>query len=163
MDNKVINKNILFILLIGIGGLAFGLLDWDSVISDLVYLQHNNKLLISLIGANILVAKLIATLICIYISDHKKQNKIFIICVSLCAIDSILFGLVYNLGWLVLFSILYVLEALFLEIFSGYHYAYVYNYLPEERASEVHSKRISVFKITFMIGIAIASYFTQNI
>lgn len=162
MNQKVMDKNIIFILLIGIEGLAFGLLDWDSVISDLVYLQHNNKLLISLIGANIGVAKLVATLICIYINDSKKPNKVFIICVILCAIGSLLIGITYKLGWLTIFAVVYVLESVTLEIYSGYHYAYVYNSLPDEKATEVHSKRISVFKITFMIGIGIASFITTK-
>lgn len=162
MNKETIKKNIIFILLTGIEGLAFGLLDWDSVISDLVYLQHNNKLLISLVGANIGVAKFVATLICIYINDYKKPNKIFIICVILCAIGSLLIGITYNLGWLTIFAVLYVLESLVLEIYSGYHYAYAYNSLPDEKATEVHSKRISVFKVTFMIGIGIASFFTTK-
>ncbi len=163
MDKEVIKKNIIFILLIGIEGLAFGLLDWDSVVSDLVYIQqHNNKLLISLIGANISVAKLVATLICIYINDSKKPNKIFIVCVILCAIGSLLIGITYKLGWLIGFAVVYVLESLVLEIYSGYHYAYVYNSLPDEKATEVHSKRISIFKITFMIGIGIASFITTK-
>lgn len=162
MKQETIKRDIIFILLIGIEGLAFGLLDWDSVVSDLVYLQHNNKLLISLIATNIGVAKLIATLICIYINDSKKPNKIFIICVILCAIGSVLIGLTYNLSWLTLFAIIYVLEALVLEVYSGYHYAYVYNSLPDEKATEVHSKRISIFKITFMIGIGIASFLTTK-
>ncbi len=162
MNKETIKKNIIFILLIGIEGLAFGLLDWDSVVSDLVYLQHNNKLLISLIGANIGVAKFIATLVCIYINDSKKPNKIFIICVFLCAIGSILIGITYHLNWLILFAIIYILESLVLEIYSGYHYAYVYNSLPDEKATEVHSKRISIFKITFMIGIGIASFLTTK-
>lgn len=72
MKQETIKRKIIFILLIGVEGLAFGLLDWDSVVSDLVYLQHNNKLLISLIATNIGVAKLIATLFCIYINDSKK-------------------------------------------------------------------------------------------
>lgn len=162
MNKEVIKKNIIFILLIGIEGLAFGLLDWDSVVSDLVYVQHNNKLLISLISANIGVAKLVATLICMYINDSKKPNKIFIICVFLCAIGSLLIGVTYKLGWLIIFAIIYVLESLVLEIYSGYHYAYVYNSLPDEKATEVHSKRISIFKITFMIGIGIASFITTK-
>ena len=146
----------------GIEGLAFGLLDWDSILSDLVYLQHNNKLLISLITANVGVAKLIATLICIYLNDSNKPNKIFKIAVSLCAIGSILIGVTYKLNLLILFSVLYVLEVIVLEIYSGYHYAYVYNSLPTEMSTEIHSKRISVFKFTFMIGIAIASYLTTK-
>ncbi len=162
MTKELIKKNALFILLMGIEGLAFGLLDWDSILSDLVYLQHNNKLLISLITANVGVAKLIATLICIYLNDSNKPNKIFKIAVSLCAIGSILIGVTYKLNLLILFSVLYVLEVIVLEIYSGYHYAYVYNSLPTEMSTEIHSKRISVFKFTFMIGIAIASYLTTK-
>ena len=162
LNKQIIKRNIIFILIIGIEGLAFGLLDWDSVISDLVYIQQNNKILISLIGANIGVAKLVATLICIYINDSKKPNKIFIICVTICSFGSLLIGITYNLGWLILFGIIYVLETLALEIYSGYHYAYVYNSLPVEKATEVHSKRISIFKITFMIGIGIASFITAR-
>lgn len=162
MKQETIKRNIIFILLIGIEGIAFGLLDWDSVIADLVYIQHNNKLLISLIAGGIGIAKVIATLICIRINDSKKPNKIFSVCVIICAIGSLLIGLIYNLNWIILFAILYVLEVLVLEIYSGYHYAYVYNSLPSEIATEVHSKRISVFKITFMIGIAVASFFTTK-
>lgn len=162
MKQETIKRNIIFILLIGIEGLAFGLLDWDSVVSDLVYLQHNNKLLLSLITANIGIAKLVATLICIYINDSKNPNKIFIICVSLCAILSLLIGLFYHMSWLILFAIIYLLWSLVLEIYSGYHYAYVYNSLPHTMATEVHSKRISIFKVTFMMGIGIASFFTTK-
>ena len=162
MKQETIKRNIIFILLIGIEGLAFGLLDWDSVVSDLVYLQHNNKLLISLISANIGVAKFLATLICIYINDSKKPNKIFIICVILCSILSLLIGLTYHINWLIAFAILYVLCSMILEVYSGYHYAYVYNSLPDEIATEVHSKRISIFKVTFMIGIGFASFFTTK-
>ena len=159
MKQETIKRNIIFILLIGIEGLAFGLLDWDSVVSDLVYLQHNNKLLISLITANIGVAKFVATLICIYINDSKKPNKIFIICVILCSILSLLIGLTYHINMLIAFAILYVLFSIILEVYSGYHYAYVYNSLPDELATEVHSKRISIFKVTFMIGVGFASFF----
>lgn len=77
-----------------------GLIDWDSVVSDLVYLQHNNKMLVSLITANVSAIKILATLICIYINDYKKPNKIFIICVVLCSINSLIIGTTYNLGWL---------------------------------------------------------------
>ena len=162
MKQETIKRNIIFILLIGIEGLAFGLLDWDSVVSDLVYLQHNNKLLISLITANIGIAKLIATLICIYINDSKKPNKIFIICVSICSILSLLIGLTYHMSWLIGFAILYLLWSVVLEVYSGYHYAYVYNSLPDTMATEVHSKRISVFKVTFMLGIGVAGFFTTK-
>ncbi len=162
MEKQRLKKNILFILLIGIEGMAFGLIDWDSVISDLLYIQHNNKLLIAIIGANIGVAKLVATLICIYINDSRKPNKVFIICVILTAIGAVLVGIAYQFNYIILFSILYVMEIVVLEIYSGYHYAYVYNSLPDELATEVHSKRISVFKITFMIGIGIAGFLTTK-
>ena len=162
MTKEIIKKNTIFIILMGIEGFAFGLLDWDSVISDLVYLQHNNKLLVSLITANVLLAKLIATLICIYVNDSNKPNKIFRICVILCAVGAILVGVVYHFNLLILFAILYVLEFLVLEVYSGYHYVYVYNSLPVEKSTEVHSKRISVFKFAFMIGISIASYLTTK-
>ena len=162
MKQETIKRNIIFILLIGIEGLAFGLLDWDNVVSDLVYLQHNNKLLISIITANIGVAKFMATLICIYINDSKKPNKIVIICVILSSILSLLIGITYNMNWLITFAILYIFSSLILEIFSGYHYAYTYNSLPDEIATEVHSKRISVFKVTYMIGIGIASFLTTK-
>ncbi len=162
MKQETIKRNIIFILLIGIEGLAFGLLDWNSVVSDLVYLQHNNKVLISMISANIGVAKFLATLICIYINDSKKPNKIFFICVILCSALSLLIGIVYHLNWLITFSILYVVCSLILEVYSGYHYAYVYNSLPDEMATEVHSKRISIFKVSLMIGIGLASFLTTK-
>ncbi len=145
MKETDIKRNIIFLILIGIEGLAFGLTDWDSVISDLVYLQYNNKLLISIITANIAIAKIIATLICIYINDSRRPNKVFIICVILSAICSLLIGITYNLKWVILFSIIYVLYSLVLEVYSGYHYAHAYNSLPNEMATEVHSKRISFF------------------
>lgn len=162
MKQQTIQKNIIFILLIGIEGVAFGLIDWDSTIADLVYLQHNNKWLISMIGASVGIAKLLATIICIYVNDSNKPNQIFVTCVILCAIGSVLFGILYQLNWLILFAILYMIESIIVEVFSGYHYAYVYHSLPENIATEVHSKRISVFKITFMIGIAIASFWTTK-
>lgn len=160
MNQETIKKNIIFILLIGIEGLAFGIIDWDSVVSDILYLQYNNKVLISIIAANIGLAKFLATLICIYLSNSQKPNKIFFTCITLCAIGSLIIGLLYKMNWIILFSFFYVIETLLLEIFSGYHYAYVYNSLPEKIATEVHSKRISIFKVTFMIGIAIAGFFT---
>ena len=38
-------KNIIFILIMGIEGIAFGLLDWGNVVSDLVYIQNKQKIL----------------------------------------------------------------------------------------------------------------------
>lgn len=162
MNQLTIKRNILFIILMGIEGLAFGLIDWDGVVSDLVYLRYNDKLLISIISASVGIAKFIATLVCIYINDSKKPNKIFIICVSLSAILSLIIGVIYKLNIIILFVIVYALECLILEVYSGYHYAYVYNSLPEEISTQVHSKRISVFKVTFMLGIALASFFTTQ-
>ncbi len=162
MSQETIKRNVIFILLIGIEGIAFGLIDWDSTISDLVYLQYNHKLLISMIGAGVGAAKLVATIICIYVNDSNQPNRIFKRCVILCAIGAFLVGIVYELNWIILFAIFYMLETIVLEIFSGYHYAYVYNSLPDNIATEVHSKRISVFKITFMLGIGIASYLTTR-
>lgn len=162
MKQQTIKKNIIFILLIGIEGIAFGLIDWDSTLSDLVYLQHNNKWLISIIGANVGIARLLATIICIYVNDSNKPNQIFATCVTLCAMGAFLVGIVYQLNWIVLFAIFYMLEEVVLEVFSGYHYAYVYHSLPTDIATQVHSKRISIFKITFMIGIAIASFLTTK-
>ncbi len=162
MKQETIKRNTIFILLIGIEGLAFGLLDWDSVISDLVYLKYNNKLLISIITANISLAKILATLVCIYINDSNKPNKIFEKCIILSSIGSLLIGLIYHLNFLILFAIIYILEVLILEIFSAYHYAYAYNSLPDNKATQVHSKRIAIFKFTYMAGIAIASYLTTK-
>lgn len=162
MNQVTIKRNILFIILIGIEGLAFGLIDWDSVVSDLVYLKYNDKLLISIISASVGIAKFIATLVCIYINDSKRPNKIFTICVTLGAMLSLLMGVIYKLNLVILFVIVYALECLILEVYSGYHYAYVYNSLPEEISTQVHSKRISIFKLTFMIGIAIASFLTTK-
>ena len=162
MNQVTIKRNILFIILIGIEGLAFGLIDWDGVVSDLVYLRHNDKLLISIISASVGIAKFIATLVCIHINDSKKPNKIFIICVSLASILSLIIGVIYKLNIIILFVVVYALECLILEVYSGYHYAYVYNSLPEEISTQIHSKRISIFKVTFMLGIAIASFLTTK-
>lgn len=35
MNQKIINKNIIFILLIGIEGMAFGLIDWNCLSIEL--------------------------------------------------------------------------------------------------------------------------------
>lgn len=162
MKQEIIKKNIIFILLIGIEGLAFGLIDWNGIVSDIVYIQYSNKALISIIGAGIAIAKFLATLICIYLSNSKKSNKIFIVCQSLCALGTLAFGILYKMQWIVLFALCYLLEALVMEVYSGYHYAYVYTSLPNNIAIEIHSKRICVFKVTFMIGLAIAGFFTTR-
>jgi len=45
-----------------------------------------------------------------------------------------------------------------LEVFSGYHYAYAYNSLPEDMAMNAHSKRVSIFKVVKAAGIATAGF-----
>lgn len=162
MKQEVVKNNILFILLIGIEGLAFGLIDWSGIVSDILYVQYNNKILISIIGASIAIAKFLATLICIYLSNSKKSNKIFIVCQFLCAFATLAFGIFYKMQWIILFAFFYVLESLIMEVYSGYHYAYVHNSLPEDIAVEVHSKRICIFKMTFMLGLAIAGFWTTR-
>lgn len=155
---KIYKRNTLFIILIGITGFCFGLLDWDSNLVDLVYLKYNNAFLISIISANIGTARLLATLFCIKINSSKKPNAIFNTCMILCSIIAIITALCFDSELLILFIVTYLLEVLVLEIFSGYHYSYAYNSLPEKMAMNAHSKRISVFKIFQAIGIALAGF-----
>lgn len=68
-QEKVYKKNMVFIILIGIAGFCFGLLDWDSNLADIAYQKYNNVVLILIISANIGTARLIATLICIKLND----------------------------------------------------------------------------------------------
>lgn len=153
---KVYKRNFRFILLIGIVGLCFGLLDWDGNLVDLVYQKYNNKFLISVISANIGTARLIASLFCIKINDSTRPNFIFTSCMILCSIIGFFAAILFDCQFVALFVIVYLLEVLMLEIFSGYHYAYVYNSLPESMAMNAHSKRIAIFKVFKAIGIAIA-------
>lgn len=162
MKQATVQKNTLFIILIGITGLSFGILDWESVLSDIIYLKFDNLLLISVISANIGTMRLIATLSCIKINDSKRPNFVFRNCVIISVIGAIILSIVYNLEIVLLFSIAYLLEVLVLEIFSMYHYSYTYNSLPTNIATIVHSKRISVFKITFAIGIGFANYISAQ-
>ena len=155
---KIYKKNTLFIILIGITGFCFGLLDWDSNLADLVYLKYSNAFLISVVSANIGVARLIATLFCIKINTSQRPNFVFKICMILCSLIAIITALCFDAQFIVLFVVTYLLEVLVLEIFSGYHYAYAYNSLPEERAMNAHSKRISVFKFLQAGGIATAGF-----
>lgn len=155
---KIYKKNTLFIILIGITGFCFGLLDWDSNLADLVYLKYSNVFLISVVSANIGVARLIATLFCIKINTSQRPNFVFKICMILCSLIAIITALCFDAQFIVLFVVTYLLEVLVLEIFSGYHYAYAYNSLPEERAMNAHSKRISVFKFLQAGGIATAGF-----
>ncbi len=163
---KIYKKNRLCIMLMGITGFCFGLLDWDSNLVDLVYLRYNNPLLISIISANIGTMQLIATLFCIKINNSNRPNFIFNTCMLLCALISIITGFCFDNGFVTLFAITYLLEMLILEIFSGYHYAYTYHSLPEDQAMIVHSKRISLFKVLQALGIALAglicSQFIKN-
>lgn len=155
---KIYKKNSLFIILIGITGFCFGLLDWDSNLADLVYLKYSNVFLISLISANIGTARLIATLFCIKINTSQRPNFIFKTCMILCSLIAIITAICFDAQFIILFVITYLLEVLVLEIFSGYHYAYAYNSLPEEKAMNAHSKRISVFKFLQAAGIAVAGF-----
>lgn len=155
---KIYKKNTLFIILIGITGFCFGLLDWDSNLADLVYLKYNDAFLISIISANIGTARLIATLFCIKINTSQRPNFVFKTCMILCSLIAIITALCFDAQLIVLFVATYLLEVLVLEIFSGYHYAYAYNSLPEEKAMNAHSKRISVFKFLQAAGIATAGF-----
>lgn len=155
---KIYKKNTLFIILIGITGFCFGLLDWDSNLSDLVYLKYHNAFLISIVSANIGTARLIATLFCIKINTSQRPNFVFNTCMILCSLIAIITALCFDAQLIVLFVSTYLLEVVVLEIFSGYHYAYAYNSLPEEKAMNAHSKRISVFKFLQAAGIATAGF-----
>lgn len=160
MDNleKIYKKNTIFIILIGITGFCFGLLDWDSNLVDLFYLKYNNAFLVSIISANIGTARLLATLFCIKINSSKRPNLVFINCMILCSIVAIITAICFDLQFIILFVITYLLEVLLLEVFSGYHYAYAYNSLPENKAMNAHSKRISIFKFVQALGIATAGF-----
>lgn len=155
---KIYKKNTLFIILIGITGFCFGLLDWDSNLADLVYLKYSNTFLISVVSANIGTARLIATLFCIKINASQRPNFVFKTCMIECSLIAIITALCFDFQLIVLFVATYLLEVLVLEIFSGYHYAYAYNSLPEEKAMNAHSKRISVFKFLQAGGIATAGF-----
>lgn len=160
MENleKIYKKNTLFIILIGITGFCFGLLDWDSNLVDLFYLKYNNAFLVSIISANIGTARFLATLFCIKINSSKKPNFIFITCMILCSLIAIITAVCFDLQFIIPFMITYLIEVLLLEVFSGYHYAYAYNSLPEDKAMNAHSKRISVFKLVQAAGIATAGF-----
>lgn len=155
---KIYRKNTIFIILIGITGFCFGLLDWDSNLVDLFYLKYNNAFLVSIITANIGTARLLATLFCIKINSSKKPNLIFTICMVLCSLIALITAVFFDSQFIILFIVTYLLEVLVLEVFSGYHYAYAYNSLPEEMAINAHSKRISIFKIVQAAGIAMAGF-----
>lgn len=159
---KIYKKNTLFILLIGIVGFCFGLLDWDSNLVDLFYLKYNDAFLVSIISANIGTAKILATLFCIKINSSNNPNLVFTTCMVLCSIIALAAAICFDLQFVLLFIGTYLLEVLLLEIFSGYHYAYAYNSLPEEKAMNAHSKRISIFKIVQAGGIATAGFICGN-
>ena len=155
---KTYRKNTMLIILIGIVGVSFGLLDWDSNLVDLFYLKYNNAFLVSIISANIGTARLLATLFCIRINTSKRSNFVFITCMILCSLFAIISAICFDLQFIIVFVIVYLIEVLLLEVFSGYHYAYAYNSLPEEQAMNAHSKRISVFKVMSAAGIACAGF-----
>lgn len=111
-----------------------------------------------MISANIGTAKLMATLFCIKINASQRPNFIFKTCMIICSLIAIITALCFDYQFIVLFVIAYLIEVLVLEIFSGYHYAYAYNSLPEEKAMNAHSKRISVFKFLQAGGIATAGF-----
>lgn len=160
MDNIecVYKRNMLFIILLGITGFCFGLLDWDSNLVDLFYLKYNNAFLVSIISANIGTARLLATLFCIRLNSSKRPNFVFISCMILCSLIAIITAICFDLQFIILFVITYLVEVLLLEVFSGYNYAYCYNSLPENMAMNAHSKRISVFKLGQAGGIATAGF-----
>ena len=160
MENleKIYKKNTLFIILIGITGFCFGLLDWDGNLVDLFYLKYNNAFLVSIISANIGTARLLAILFCIKINTSRKPNFVFTTCMILCSLIAIITAICFDLQFIIPFVITYLVEVLLLEVFSGYHYAYAYNSLPEDKAMNAHSKRISVFKLVQAVGIATAGF-----
>ena len=113
---RIYKKNTLFIILIGIVGFCFGLLDWDSNLADLVYLKYNNAFLISIVSANIGTVRLIATLFCIKINTSQRPNFIFNTCMILCSLIAIITALCFDAQLIVLFVVTYLLEVLVLEI-----------------------------------------------
>ncbi len=129
------------------------MLDWDSNLVDLFYLKYNNAFLVSIISANIGTARLLATLFCIKINSSKKPNFVFTTCIILCSLIAIITAICFDLQFIIPFVITYLIE-----VFSGYHYAYAYNSLPEDMAMDAHSKRISVFKLVQAVGIATAGF-----
>ena len=155
---KIYKKNSLFIILIGITGFCFGLLDWDSNLVDLFYLKYNNTFLVSIISANIGTSRLIATLFCIKINSSQRPNFVLITCMILCSLIALITAICFDLKFIILFVVTYLLEVMVLEIFSGYHYAYAYNSLPEDKAMNAHSKRVSIFKLVQAGGIATAGF-----
>lgn len=114
---RIYKKNALFIILIGITGFCFGLLDWDSNLADLVYLKYNNVFLISVVSANIGTARLIATLFCIKINTSQRPNFVFISCMIVCSIIAIITAICFDAQLIILFVITYLIEVLVLEIF----------------------------------------------
>ncbi len=166
MNNKIIRKNKFLILLLGILGICYALLDWDSNISDLFYLRYNNKILISIITAGIGFARFVATIFCIKINGSKNPNKVFNKLISCCIALTLVSCFLYQYGFAVIFTIIYLLLQIFLEILSGYHFPYVSSSLPDEQVIQVHSKRVAVFKLLNAAGITLsaficASYYNQ--
>lgn len=158
MVKELVNKNKKYILLLGILGICYALLDWDINISDLFYLKYNNKVLISIITAGIGLSRFIATFVCVKINDTKKPNMVFNILIIFCMITTIISCLFYQYGFAIYFTIVYLLLQVFLEILSSFHFPYVSKSLPDNQIIQTHSKRISIFKILNAAGVALASF-----
>ncbi len=158
MEKELINKNKKYILLLGILGICYALLDWDINISDLFYLKYNDKVLISIITAGIGLSRFIATFVCVKINDTKKPNMVFNILIIFCIITTIISCLFYQYGFAIYFTIVYLLLQVFLEILSSFHFPYVSKSLPDEQIIQIHSKRVSVFKILNAVGVSLASF-----
>lgn len=166
MENKIIRKNKFLILLLGILGVCYALLDWDANISDLFYLKYNDKVLISIITAGIGFARFIATIFCIKITGSKNPNRVFNKLISCCIVLTLLSCFLYQYGFAIIFTIVYLMLQIFLEILSGYHFPYVSSSLPDEQVVQVHSKRVALFKLLNAAGITLsaficASYYNQ--
>lgn len=158
MTKELINRNKKLILILGILGICYALLDWDINISDLFYIQYNNKILISIITAGIGLSRFIATLVCVKINDSDKPNRIFNILILFCIVTTIVSCLFYQYGFAIYFTIIYLLLQVFLEILSSFHFPFVSKSLPEDEVIQTHSKRVSIFKILNAVGIALASF-----
>lgn len=166
MENKIIRKNKFLILLLGILGVCYALLDWDANISDLFYLKYNDKVLISIITAGIGFARFIATIFCIKITGSKNPNRVFNKLIFCCIVLTLLSCFLYQYGFAIIFTIVYLMLQIFLEILSGYHFPYVSSSLPDEQVVQVHSKRVALFKLLNAAGITLsaficASYYNQ--
>lgn len=157
-EQKRIKKNYIFLILLGVLGAGFGFLNWDGIISDVLYLKYEDKVLVSIIAAGVSAMKILATLVCIKVTQAKRTNLVFYLCMITSAVTAIISAVFFENKLVVFFSIFYLLNTLIMEVFSGYHYTFAKNSLPQDKALIAHSKRISVFKIVKAIGIAVAGF-----